>query len=304
VFAGCPPDAEGGDTKLRVHFIDVGQGDCIFITTPNDSKPGNGKREGYRILIDAGKPGHGNSEVIPYLRGLGLGAGDTIHWVIASHADQDHVGGLPEVYDTFVVVNTLDPGLNLNKTPYQSFRARATAECGPRYWRDPLAMGRLDSLGDTIDLGSELQTRVLFYKPHPRGDSVNKSSLVLRLRYKKRSFLFMGDAPTVTEESLMTRYGDSLRSTVLKVGHHGSKSATSDDFLARVQPAYAVIMSGRQTFGGHCLPDDEVVERLEAACDSAVLRTDHDDVGSESEAADGDNIVITTSGNRVWVSGP
>jgi competence protein ComEC len=124
------------DDSLRVHFIDVGHGDCIFIQTPDDGNPHNKSKQGYRVLIDAGEVKYSRNWPVDYLKHLGLKHGDRIDYVIATHLDADHVDGLPTIYDTFHVLNTAEPGYGYGTTPAKAFRAAACRESleGTTYW--------------------------------------------------------------------------------------------------------------------------------------------------------------------------
>jgi competence protein ComEC len=289
------------DDSLRVHFIDVGHGDCIFVQTPDDGIPNNGRAEGYRVLIDAGEARYSHNYPLTYLKKLGLKRGDRIDYVIASHLDADHVDGLPMVYDTFHVLNTIEPGYENMKGPARAFRAAACRESleGTTFWRDPVKSGLICELGDRLDLGRELDVRLLYYTAHPDSSDTrtNGSSIVLRLGCGSVGFLFMGDAPKAVESRLLARYGDNLKSTVLKVGHHGSKTASGKAFLKCVSPKYAVVCAGLR----YKLPDSRVVALLADTCHAEVLCTDdHDkEEHKKSTTAYGDdNILVTTDGRN------
>jgi beta-lactamase superfamily II metal-dependent hydrolase len=289
------------DDSLRVHFIDVGHGDCIFIQTPDDGIRGNGRAEGYRVLIDAGEVKYSHDYPLTYLKKLGLKRGDTINYVVATHLDADHVDGLPAIYDSFHVLNTIEPGFDCSTGPAKAFRAAACKESleGSTFWRDPVKSGLIARLGDTLKLGRELETRLLFYDATPgKVDTrTNASSIVLRVRYDSVSFLFMGDAPKAVEESLLARYGDTLKSTVLKVGHHGSKTASGKDFLSCVAPRYAIVFAGLR----HKLPNAAVLALLKDTCGVDVWRTDDHDVEEHKKSTTAygdDNILVTTDGKN------
>ena len=292
------------DDSLRVHFIDVGHGDCIFIQTPDDRNPHNNSKQGYRVLIDAGEVKYSRNWPVDYLKHLGLKRGDRIDYVIATHLDKDHVDGLPIIYDTFHVLNTVEPGYAYGTTQAKAFRAAACRESleGTTFWRDPVKSGLISKLGGKLHLGDELDARLLFYSANPgHGEDdtrTNFSSIVLRIRYGATSFLFMGDAPKVVEESLLKLYPDTLlKSTVLKVGHHGSATASSKRFLKRVSPKYAVVCAGLR----HGLPKAATIALLSDTCGAEVWRTDdHDkEEGKDSLTAAGDdNILVTTNGKE------
>ena len=287
------------DKKLSVHFIDVGHGDCIFITTPNDTISGNGTRDGLRILIDAGDQGPATDTILSYLAGLGLVPGDTIDWVVMTHSDADHVSGLPAIYHRFQVMNTIDPGYANTSKIYKAASDSAKKEHGTHYWKDPIKSKLIKVLGDTLPFGRECSTRLLYYSPNPvpHADDVNNTSVVLRLAYGKTSFLFTGDAELYAESVMVQRYGDTLRSTVLKVGHHGSRTASSNEFLDRVKPKQAVVMGGPRVFHGTKLPDETVLAGL-AARKIHVWRTDY---GDTVEVVGDQHILMTSDGKKLKV---
>jgi competence protein ComEC len=299
LLSGIALAGRGYDKKLSVHFIDVGQGDCIFITTPNDTIPGNGMREGLRILIDAGDKGEATDTILSYLKELGLVAGDTIDWVVMTHSDADHVSGLPAVYHQFQVMNTIDPGFANTSKIYKSASDSAKKEPGTHYWKDPIKKGLIKALGDTLPFGRECSTRLLYYspKPVPHSDDVNNTSVVLRLAFGKTSFLLTGDAELYAESIMVERYGDTLKSTVLKVGHHGSPTAWSDEFMDRVKPKHAVVMAGPGWFSGTRLPSQAVLDGL-AARKTHVWRTDY---GDATEVVGDQHILITSDGKKLKV---
>jgi len=298
----CSAPPASADDSLRVHFIDVGHGDCIFIQTPDDGIPHNGRAEGYRILIDAGEVKFSHNYPLTYLKKLGLKRGDRIDYVIASHLDADHVGGLPAFYDTFHVLNTIEPGYEYSKGPARAFRAAACRESleGTTFWRDPVKSGLISKLGDRLHLGSELDARLLYYcasHPDSSDTKTNGSSIVLRIGYGSVSFLFMGDAPRAIESLLLARYGDGLKSTVLKVGHHGSKTASCKAFLRGVSPKYAIVCAGLR----YKLPNDKVIALLTDTCGVQVWRTDDHDKEehkTSTTAYGDDNILVTTDGRK------
>lgn len=305
-FAACPPERT---YLMSVHFIDVGHGDCIFIQTPDDQIANNGEHEGYKILIDAGKDGRGIQYVIPYLNRLGLTAGDTIDYVIATHAHEDHIGGLPEIYDYFQVNNTLDPGYRYTTNAYNEYFNKATNEPNSNFYHNLVASGLITGNGDYINLGRELRVRILYSNPDA-SHGTNNTSIVVQMKYQDVSFLFMGDAegkersdlPSVTkdvERYLADTYGAGLKSTVLKVGHHGSETTSTDRFIQTVQPKYVVICAGCGVFSGTVLPDASLVQRYENA-GAIVSRTDKDDIGkSEAQAGGDDHIVMETEGREI-----
>lgn len=299
----CGPEpTEGYDLSLRMHVIDVGHGDCIFLQTPNDTIPNNDTCEGYRILIDAGR--HWSYfYVIEYLKDLGFEAGDTIDYIIATHAHSDHIGGMPEIYDTFQVNNTLDPGYYHNTQAYENYYNKASSEPNSNFYFDLVQSGLISQNGDSLDFGDELDVRILHTDPNVNASTINNSSIVLWLKYDNISFIFMGDAEgkektdsaTVTkyvEKYLVDNYGSlELRSTVIKVGHHGSETSSTNALIEAVQSDYAVICAGCL----YSLPDPTVIQRW-IASGAEILRTDY---GDEEQTPGDDDFEIWTDGEKL-----
>lgn len=223
--------------ELTVAFLDVGQGDAIFIETP----------KGRQVLIDGGK----NRAVLGELASI-MGFQDrTIDVVIATHPDFDHIGGLPYVFNQYDVGMVLEPGVLDDGADYEAFVETVEAE-GLR------AVHVRSGMRMMLEEGIELA--FLF----PEGDAsemeANSASVVVRLTYGDTSFLFTGDAPSTIERYLVSRYGAALQSDVLKLGHHGSKTSTTDEFVSVVAPEYGVVSAGCDNTYGH--PHEEVLYRL------------------------------------------
>lgn len=220
---------------LRVAFLDIGQGDAAFVETPR----------GNQMLIDFG-PG---SSVLAAL-GRELPFYDrTLDVVLATHPDADHVGGLPEVLERFdvgaVIVSPVSGDTELWKESERAIAVEGAAVV-------------LARAGERIVLDEGIVFEVLFPDRDMYGSDTNQASIVGRLSYGEISFLFTGDAPKSVESYLADSWGAGLRSNVLKVGHHGSRTSTDARFLSAVAPAYAVISAGTNNRYGH--PHREVVE--------------------------------------------
>ena len=309
-------------TQLQVHFLDVGTGDCIWIRTGDDGIAHNGQLEGYNIVIDGGDaPSFGRVDgykaASAYLQEDDrLPVGSTIHWLICTHPHSDHCGGLDNFLDDYEVLNILDPGhdpVNEDGVPasqrpdsiYGRFFAKAaTEQVNGQLSR--FLFGLPDNLA--INVGSELRAEILHSSRTILDGDLNNTSIVLSLRYtdpaKPVSFLFMGDAEEAVEDLLVAELGEALRATVLKAGHHGSKSSTTEGFLQQVKPAHVVISSGNQKFSGSMLPAVESLARIEEISTQLQLgtkiwRTDRGDkepvVPVGQEAGD-DTVVAQTDG--------
>ncbi len=252
-------DAAGSADELLVRFLDVGQGDSALITLGEHS-----------MLIDGG-PSSASSELFSILTRLGITHLDCI---IATHPDADHCGGLAGA------LNAVSCG-----TFYCSVTEHDTKTFNNiiKYLGDvPVTVPKA---GDSFALGG---ATVEFVGPvRPSGDT-NNGSLVCELTYGDTSFLFTGDAE-VESEAAMLASGVDLSADVLKVGHHGSGSSTSQLFLDAVSPDYAVISVGKNSYGH---PTDEVLSRLQSA-NSTILRTD--ELGDITFASNGTTLTVTTS---------
>ena len=238
---------------LTVHFLSVGQGDAVVLRTPAN-----------RWLVIDGGPRMGGRDagravVVPFLRRQGV---DSLAVVIATHGDADHLGGLPAVIETFPPVWVLEPGEPLPRPLYLEFLA--TVEASGAHWRPARAGDRL-----TID-GVEL----LVLSPDSAWAAApmdpNEHSVVLLVTFEGERALLTGDAGLPVERRLAGRVGPVR---VFKVGHHGSRSATSDAWLDELRPREAVISVGKRNGYGHPAPD--VIERLEQR-GIPVRRTDRD----------------------------
>lgn len=229
---------------LRVHYMDVNQGDAILIES-----------DGKAMLIDAGKNEEGQ-KVIDYLKKEGIKKLDI---VVGTHPHEDHIGGLDRVIDEFEIGKVILPEVSTNTRTYEDL-LNSIDRKGLKV--DGATEGQKLSLG-----GAEISILGPVGKEY---EDLNNSSVVLRLIYGKRSFLFTGDAGMLAEQDILDS-GAELHSDVLKVGHHGSKYSTGKDFLEAIKPSYGVISVGKGNEYGH--PADKTIRRLEAAGVS-IYRTD------------------------------
>lgn len=254
----APTDADGG---LAVHFLDVGQADCILI-----------QQGDHAMLIDAGNNGDGEL-IANYLQSAGV---SRLDYAVGTHPHEDHIGALDTVLKNFPVQNLLMPRVQTNTKTFEDV-LDAAIEKG-------LSI-TAPKAGDTFPLGSAVLTAVNNYT----GDDLNDHSIMLRLTYGSVSFLFTGDAEVPAEQAALAT-GLPLRSDVLKVGHHGSSTSTSETFLAAVSPTYAVITCGVDNDYGH--PHEETLAAL-AGCE--IFRTDRQ--GTIVAHSDGSKITWSTVSN-------
>lgn len=248
---------------LTVSFLDIGQGDAILIQTP----------DGYEMLVDGGP----DTSVLRELSSR-RGYFDTdIDVVVATHPDLDHVGGLVEVlsrYEVGTIVMTESEG--------NSGAATAFAAAVPEEGAEII----LADAGQVFQLGASTSIQIFA----PTGDESllesNTASIVLRVVYGNTSFMLTGDAPMEIEDYLVRTYGAQLDSDVLKLGHHGSKTSTSDTWLDAVTPQYAVVSADVGNRYGH--PHQEVMQRVF----KRNIQTSH-------TGTDG-TVVFYSNGQTVW----
>jgi competence protein ComEC len=218
--AGSP---EAGDL-LKIHFIDVGHGDACLIQTPG----------GHTILIDGGYSDVAD-DVVDYIKKAGV---KEIDLVIATHPHSDHVGGLTSVLTHFPVKMVLDSGKPHTSVTYQRFLKAVKAGGKIKY-----VLGRAGQVHryDAVTISVLSPTE-------PLSKNLNNCSIVCRLVYGEISVMFTGDAEVAAEKAIMRR-NLNIKSTILKVGHHGSDTSTSPTFLRAVAPKVAIISCGRRDSG-------------------------------------------------------
>lgn len=224
---------------LCVVFLDVGQGDSIFIQSPS----------GTQMLIDGGR----DSSVLRELSAVMQTSDRSIDYLLMTHPDSDHVGGLIEVFERYQIASLIRTN-NINEGPVGDLLAKKEA--------NEKATTYIARRGQLIDLGAGVALEILFPDRDVSQLESNTASVVAKVTYGDHSFMLTGDAPKSIEEYLVLTHGETLESTVLKVGHHGSRTSTSALFLAHVRPQVGVISAGADNQYGH--PHEEVVESLVA----------------------------------------
>lgn len=265
IVSGCSiladQEAEYDSNTLRVHYIDVGQGDSILIQLP----------AGQNILIDAGNNGDGEM-IVNYLRRQGV---EKLDHVLGTHPHSDHIGGLDVVIKSFDIGRIYMPRVVHNTKTYENVLL-AIKEKGMKITEA--------KAGVKLDTGAGVDA-IIIAPQRSDYESLNNYSAVLKLTYGHTCFLFTGDAEAESEQEMLLSSVYNLRADVLKVGHHGSYSSTSEEFLQAVSPVYAVISAGRDNKYGH--PHAETLTRL-ATENIEVLRTD-----------ERGTIVIASDGRRI-----
>lgn len=248
--------------RLRVSFIDVGQGDAALIEFPG----------GRSMLIDAGAWSEeydaGEQIVVPFLKRRGIA---TLDWFVASHPHADHIGGAASVFESLDVRSVLEGGPAVQDPVYVRYRQAIEAE------RSAVLNVRH---ADTALAVNGAKVYVLYPQVNkPTGDSsapyanLNNMSVVMKLVFGETSFLFVGDLEREGEAELIRKFEPFLASDVLKVGHHGSNTSSTPDLLERIRPRYAIISVGRNNKFRH--PSEEVIDRLQTI-GAEVLRTDEE----------------------------
>ncbi|HKX46042.1 MAG TPA: MBL fold metallo-hydrolase [Planctomycetota bacterium] len=320
--------APAAATDLQVHFIDVGTGDCIWIRTGDDGIPGNGRFEGLNIVVDGGDWGRfgrvdGYAFASEYLLQQDrLPAGSRIDWLVLTHAHSDHNGGLVGFLRDYEVANVLDPGHDKENDDGEADRLRPASAYG-RFFQaaatETFEGGLCNFVwgppaGFALDWGDELDVEILHSSRAIIDGDLNNTSLVLRVGFsdpaRPVAVLLTGDAEHAVEDELVASLGGGLRATVLKAGHHGSNSSTTEDFLRHVRPAHVVICAGNQAFSGTMLPREETFERIAAVSaalglGTQVWRTDRGDkepvvIPVGQEAGD-DTVVLRTDGATLQI---
>lgn len=251
-----PPRKTG---ELTVHFIDVGQGDSTFIELPN----------GETMLIDAGEDSEGDN-VVTYIFSQGY---DTVDYVVASHPHDDHIGGMSDVLNNFTVNRFYLTEAVGNSKGYENMLS-AIDENG-------VSVAYVTA-GDVIINEDELFVEVVAPKT-VECSNLNDTSIVVKLTYKDSIFLFTGDAEKYEEDNIWT----NIKCDVLKVGHHGSSTSTSPNFLKKTEPTYAVISAGLLNSYGH--PTEKTLRAL-AERRIKTYRTDLQ--GTVVFVSDGTNITV------------
>lgn len=262
VYAGEQSSVPG---VLTVAMLDVGQGDALYIESPT----------GVQVLIDSGA----DASVLAALSTVMPALDYSLDAIVATHPDADHIGGFDDVLTRYDVNAYVYPGITKNS---------ATARALETLVDEKEITRVLARRGMTLELGGGAVLHVLY----PEGDvsylpseKANEGSVVLQLTYGESEMLFMADVGTGVERRLMALDAPGLRSDVLKVGHHGSKYSSAEDFLRAVSPDVALISVGKRNTYGH--PTTQTLSRLQTV-GAEVLRTD--ELGT----------VVLHSGGYVW----
>ena len=241
--------------NLNIYFVDVGQADCILIKYLDSN-----------VLIDAGNNEDG-IKIVDYFKSLGV---DKFKYVFATHAHEDHIGGMDDIINNFDIEHFYMPDVITTSKTYEDVLDSLYSK--KIKYDTPKVDSKLcfeDICLDVLSVGNDKE-------------NLNDTSIVLRLVYKKTSYLFMGDASVSVEKKILDK---DISSTVLKVGHHGSQYSSSAQFLNKVRPQYAIIQVGKNNSYNH--PKQVVLNKFKRM-NTTVYRNDKD--GTIILSSDGENI--------------
>ncbi|SFP19517.1 S-layer homology domain-containing protein [Salibacterium halotolerans] len=258
------PAQEPSSGKLEAHFIDVGQGDSIFVEYPNDQT----------MLVDGGTKSDGE-KVVSYLLDEGV---SSIDYLVSTHPDADHIGGLTTVLEELEVNNALGSGKTHTTETYDEYVSLVEQE--------GLSLST-PTEGATLGIDSAVTTKVLNVEPSSSDN--NEASVVLKLSYGESDVLLTGDAGVEQEQDMVNEY--NVEADILKAGHHGSNTSSSAPFIEEVDPEATILSYGEDNQHGH--PVESVVDRLRNA-------------GSDiySTAEEGDIVFSITEGDYTVTASP
>lgn len=226
---------------MYIYYFNVGQGDCSLIISDNKT-----------MLIDAGNNEDG-SLIVNYLNELGI---KKIDYLVGTHPHEDHIGGLDDVIDSFEIGTIYMPKVSSTTKTFEDVL-------------DSISNKNLTittvNIGDKFALG-KANGEILFVDNNYSGDSYNDCSIVINLEYESQNFLFMADAEESIEKDL-----NLSQVAVLKVGHHGSSTSTSEEFIKNIAPSVSIISCGADNSYGH--PHKQTIEVLKDV-HSKIYRTD------------------------------
>lgn len=248
--------------KLEVHYIDVEQGDAILI-----------KQDGASMLIDAGDNAYGR-RIVQYLKDQGI---TKLDYIIGTHPHADHIGGMDDVIKSFDIGAVIMPKVTHTTKTFEDV-VLAIKDKGLKITNPKVS--------ETFNLGD---AKFTINAPNSeKYDDFNEYSVITKLVYGQNSFLFTGDAEQISEGEVVAS-GQDISADVLKVGHHGSNTSTTDAFLSAVNPKYAVIQVGAENKYGH--PTENTLKKLKSK-NIEMYRNDLD--GNIIAVSDGVNITFNT----------
>lgn len=251
--------SEADKNKIKIHYIDVGQGDSILVQVNN-----------INLLIDAG-PYESQSKLISYLNSQHI---KKLHYIIATHPHDDHIGAMSAVIKKFNIGEFYAPKKTESTKAFQNMISEL---------KNKNKKINIAKAGVSIDLGGNAQCEMLAPN-NSVYEETNNYSAVVKITYGNSKFMFTGDAEKLSEKEMLENNYD-LSSAILKVGHHGSTSSSLTEFLDRVNPGMAIISCGKGNMYGH--PNKGTILNLKYR-NIQIYRTDIDG-----------NIVIVSNGNSI-----
>ena len=244
---------------LAIHFIDVGQGDSILIQYKNKN-----------MLIDAG-PKEASSALLNYLKKYKV---NSFKYIIATHPHEDHIGSMDKIIDKYPITTFYAPKVITTTKTFSSM----VSSLHNKSLKISKAMA-----GVSINFDNDLQCT--FIAPNNADyKDLNNYSAVIKIEFKNTSFLFMGDAQKLSEDEILSE-NNNIQSSVIKIGHHGSRTSSSEAFIKTVNPSIAVISCGANNDFGHPhKPTLTLLQKLNVK----LYRTDKNS-----------NIIITSDGKKI-----
>lgn len=253
------------ENKMIIHYIDVGQGDCILIQVNNKN-----------LLIDSG-PSSNRKDLLNYLEKLDIKKFD---YIIATHPHEDHIGNMDTIIKRYNIGSFYSPKVITSSTTFENMISALVDK--------NLKINVLKKGVKGIDLGKNTEIEVFSPLENISSDNLNDYSPIIKITFFNNSFLFTGDAEISTEDTVLSE-NNNLNCDILKVGHHGSSTSTSTDFLISTNPSVAIISVGKNNSYGH--PTSETLSLL----NSYNIRTIRTDInGTVIAISDGKNINIST----------
>lgn len=256
-------DTSNYKNQMAIHYIDVGQGDCILIQVNNKN-----------LLIDSG-PSSNRKNLLDYLENLNI---KRLDYIIATHPHEDHIGNMDTLIRRYNIGSFYSPKIIHSSTTFENMISSLVDK--------NLKINILNKGVTGIDLGEN--TSVSVYSPLENlySDNLNDYSPIIKITFLNNSFLFTADAEISTENTVLSQ-NENLKCDILKIGHHGSSTSTSPDFITAVNPSVAIISVGKNNSYGH--PTPEIISLLNSL-NIKTIRTDIN--GSIIAISDGSNINI------------
>lgn len=256
-------DTSNYKNQMTIHYIDVGQGDCILIQVNNKN-----------LLIDSG-PSSNRKSLLDYLENLNI---KKLDYIIATHPHEDHIGNMDTIIRRYNIGSFYSPKVTHSSTTFENMISSLVDK--------NLKINILNRGVTGINLGEN--TSVSVYSPLENlySDNLNDYSPIIKITFLNNSFLFTGDAEISTENTVLSQ-NENLKCDILKIGHHGSSTSTSPDFITAVNPSIAIISVGKNNPYGH--PTPEIISLLNSL-NIKTIRTDIN--GSIIAISDGSNIKI------------